>query len=107
MAKAKVRKEYARALLARSRPEGQPAHDVGPERKRFTLAALNAALIAAMVAGAGWGGYEILATITSDTSSLRDPAAPAAAGSSSSTTPTACSTRSGSSARSTCARARR
>ena len=43
-------------------------------RKRFTLAALNAALIAAMVAGAGWGGYEILATITSDTSSLRDPA---------------------------------
>ncbi len=43
-------------------------------RKRFALAALNAALLAAVVAGLGWGGYEILATLTSDTAALRDPA---------------------------------
>jgi cell division protein FtsQ len=43
-------------------------------RKRFALAALNGAMIFAVVAGVAWGGYEILATLTSDTSALRDPA---------------------------------
>lgn len=43
-------------------------------RKRFALAALNAALLFGVVAGLGWGGYEILATLTSDTAALRDPA---------------------------------
>lgn len=42
-------------------------------RKRFALAALNATLIAAMVGVAAWGGYEVLATLTSDTAAMSDP----------------------------------
>ncbi len=42
-------------------------------RKRFALAAFNAALIAAMIGVGAWGGYEVLATLTSDTAALSDP----------------------------------
>ena len=42
-------------------------------RKRLALSALNVALIATMIGAAGWGGYEILTTLTSDTAALRDP----------------------------------
>lgn len=74
----------AKAKLEKNTPEERSWRDldqtVNPRRmsvqgrKRYAFAALNAALIAAMVAGAGWGGYEILATITSDSAALRDPA---------------------------------
>lgn len=43
-------------------------------RKRFALALVNAGMAMAVLAGVAWGGYEILATLTSDTAALRDPA---------------------------------
>ncbi len=73
----------AKAKPEKSNPEDRSWRDldqkVNPRtmsaqgRKRFALAALNFSLIATLVASACWGGYEILTTLTSETSSLSDP----------------------------------
>ena len=75
MAKAKSEKNSAEERSWRDLDQNvNPRRMSAQGRKRFALAALNVALLGAMVCGGLWGGYEILATLTSDTAALRDPA---------------------------------